>query len=309
MRNKTIICAMTAGIIGIMLAGCGHEHTWTEARCLSPKTCSECGATEGETIDHNWSDATCEEPKTCSLCGETEGEALGHTWMDADCENPQKCSECGATEGEALGHNFTEATYWTEKTCDACGATEGGVLEPDFVKYGMPVEMELEQKYDMITVYGKEGTAKFYNYDCFYDSDVLESIDGYIFQEIYVDLYYSDPYNRVDTGVWTEDYYDIKGHDDTIADIGDDYPKWDYARQYTLHWQGEDYTECIRTDKSEWVGNTYRTHYIFRVPEGYDGNALGIIDFDNGKEGNYSYERFDENSTFIRLPAAIPDWM
>ena len=29
--------------------------------------------------EHTWGEATCTAPKTCSLCGETEGEALGHT--------------------------------------------------------------------------------------------------------------------------------------------------------------------------------------------------------------------------------------
>ncbi len=38
---------------------------------------------------HKWADATCTAPKTCSVCGATEGEALGHSYAndyDADCD-------------------------------------------------------------------------------------------------------------------------------------------------------------------------------------------------------------------------------
>ena len=52
--------------------------------------------------NHTWKDATCTEPKTCSVCNETEGEALGHTWMDATYNNPKTCSICGETEEEPL---------------------------------------------------------------------------------------------------------------------------------------------------------------------------------------------------------------
>ncbi|MDY4096486.1 MAG: hypothetical protein SOY47_07130 [Lachnospiraceae bacterium] len=34
----------------ISLVGCGHEHTFSEATCESPKTCTECGETEGEKL-------------------------------------------------------------------------------------------------------------------------------------------------------------------------------------------------------------------------------------------------------------------
>lgn len=308
MKNKIVIIATFIGIAGTLLTGCGHEHTWTDATCDSPKTCSECGVTEGEAAGHTWEDATCAAPKTCSACGETEGDALEHTWVEADCENPKTCSVCGETEGEALGHEWVDATYWSSKTCDVCGATEGDALTPDFEKYGMPINLELDESKDFITVAadGKEGSVKVYNYSCYAESDEIESIDGYVFQEVYKDHKYIDPYNMVNVGSWTECYYDIKGHDDTAVDISDSYPHWDYAVRYTLPWQGEEYTECIRLTYAEWVGNTYRTHYIFRVPEGYDGNTLGTIDVTD-KEGSYSFETFDENSLFVRLPAAVAE--
>ena len=64
---------------------CLQGHTWKNADCAAPKTCTVCGETEGETLGHSWVDADCVNPKTCTVCGETEGEALGHDWVDADC--------------------------------------------------------------------------------------------------------------------------------------------------------------------------------------------------------------------------------
>lgn len=58
----------------LSLSGCMHLHTWVDATCTEPKTCSECGETEGEPLGHDWIPATYTEPKTCSRCGATEGE-------------------------------------------------------------------------------------------------------------------------------------------------------------------------------------------------------------------------------------------
>ena len=113
-------------------------HTWVEADCDTPKTCSVCGETEGEALGHTWVDADCETPKTCSVCGETEGEALGHTWVEADCVTPKTCSVCNKTEGEALGHAWGEWITDVEPTeeedgekhrvCGTCGENETGII-------------------------------------------------------------------------------------------------------------------------------------------------------------------------------------
>ena len=101
---------------------CNHE--WIDATCTAPKTCSKCGATEGEVLGHNWVDATCTAPKTCSKCGATEGEVLGHSWVDATCKAPKTCSVCSATEGTVADHSYTDGT------CTVCGEADpnaGGV--------------------------------------------------------------------------------------------------------------------------------------------------------------------------------------
>ena len=61
-----------------------HEHTWAEATCTQPRTCTECGATEGEPIDHEWTYATLESPKTCVNCGATEGDPIVCKQLDVE---------------------------------------------------------------------------------------------------------------------------------------------------------------------------------------------------------------------------------
>ena len=42
-----------------------HEHSWDEATCTAPKTCSTCGATEGKALGHDYQNGV------CTRCGET----------------------------------------------------------------------------------------------------------------------------------------------------------------------------------------------------------------------------------------------
>ena len=103
MRRAVIIMLLLS--LTIVLCGCGHEHTWKDATCTEPRTCSECGATEGEALGHEWKDATCTKPKSCSRCGETQGSALGHVegkWktvneatLSKNGKEEQLCSVCG----------------------------------------------------------------------------------------------------------------------------------------------------------------------------------------------------------------------
>lgn len=97
------------------------SHNWKAATCTAPKTCSKCGATEGNAAGHSWKDATCTAAKTCTKCGATEGSASGHSWKDATCTAPKTCSKCSATEGSAAGHSYSNGT------CSVCGAADPNV--------------------------------------------------------------------------------------------------------------------------------------------------------------------------------------
>ena len=75
MKKKHISLLLIAAMV-LTLCACGHQHTWVEATCTDPKTCAECGATEGEPLGHQLSEATYWEAPTCSVCGAVEGEPL-----------------------------------------------------------------------------------------------------------------------------------------------------------------------------------------------------------------------------------------
>jgi len=133
---------------------CAGGHTWTDATCTAPKTCTVCGDTEGEAKGHTEvTDAavapTCTatgltEGKHCSVCGtvtvaQTEVAKLPHTEVvdaavAATCTTAGKtegkhCSVCNAvivaqTEVAAKGH--TEVIdKAVAPTCSATGLTEG----------------------------------------------------------------------------------------------------------------------------------------------------------------------------------------
>lgn len=124
MRKKIVFGVICLALSTLLLTGC-CEHEWVEATCTEPKTCSVCGATEGEAVGHKWEEATCTEPKTCSVCGETEGKAAGHKWEEATCTEPKTCSVCGETQGEALGHTVEEWNVTKEASCTEEGQESG----------------------------------------------------------------------------------------------------------------------------------------------------------------------------------------
>ncbi len=167
-----------------MLTGCFCKHeTWNDANCESPKTCAECGETEGEALGHVWMAATCETPKTCEQCGKTEGEAKGHDWQDVTCESPKTCTRCALTEGEALGHDWQDATTELPKTCATCALTEGEriITDPRFTTaataelqgkwgYAFPVtgedlgipELAEPLSFVLVMDFGNDGSLKSY---------------------------------------------------------------------------------------------------------------------------------------------------
>ena len=116
-KRLTLIALVLVCALALSACGCKHE-TWNAATCETPKTCADCGVTEGEALGHAWVDADCENPKTCSNCALTEGEALGHAWVDATTEAPKTCETCGTTEGDPI---TTDPRFTTEATAAVQG--------------------------------------------------------------------------------------------------------------------------------------------------------------------------------------------
>ena len=64
-------------------------------------------------VEHTWVEATCTSPRTCSFCGETEGEALGHT-EEVISGTPATCTTVGYTDGK-ICTVCNEENYRTNK--------------------------------------------------------------------------------------------------------------------------------------------------------------------------------------------------
>ena len=95
-----------------------HTHLMSDWAVVDEPTClatgleesvCECGYKETRELpitDHSWVDASCKAPKTCSVCEETVGEAIDHSYTEATCLVPSTCKHCGDIVGTTLPHNY-----------------------------------------------------------------------------------------------------------------------------------------------------------------------------------------------------------
>ena len=123
MKKLTLI--LLSVLMIVTLAACGSEkceqHVYDD--CADTE-CNVCGETRDSM--HSWKDADCLNPKTCTVCGKTEGSALGHEWTTPDvdlCEVQSTCSRCGATDGENKEHTpeNDDNDCSTALNCGVCG--------------------------------------------------------------------------------------------------------------------------------------------------------------------------------------------
>lgn len=189
MNRRKIAVLLVIGMLAI--AGCGHAHTWAEATCATPKTCSECGATEGEVLEHTWVEATCAAPKTCSGCGTTEGETLEHAWVEATYTTPKTCSECGETEGTCKQvcveekytrwsnedeENATTISREYEYECDA----KGNITKKTIKGTPSCVEYEYDEKNNLIKEIVSDGMNRVITYEYDENGNLIKEINDNI---------------------------------------------------------------------------------------------------------------------------------
>ena len=114
MKKTGVILLALLLLTGLCACGmCSHQYTETvtkEATCkeegIKTFTCEKCEDTYTEAVAktaHTFTEATCTAPKTCSVCGTTEGAALDHSYTQG------KCSGCGE---EQAGYKPLTSCGW-----------------------------------------------------------------------------------------------------------------------------------------------------------------------------------------------------
>ena len=102
-----------------------HTHSWVEANCYEPKTCSECGFTEGLPLEHAYGEWFETEAATCQ----------------AEGEKRRNCEKCGYYETRMIfvtDHSYSwEIQY--EASCFEEGLTIGTCVCGKTVEESIPV--------------------------------------------------------------------------------------------------------------------------------------------------------------------------
>ncbi len=252
--KKRIIFICLAILINSIMVGCAKEHVWEDATCTSPKTCME--------------------------CGETEGEALKHTWEEATCTSPQICSVCNTTEGVALEHTLTDATYQSASICTVCGEKVGEPLQAVFEEYGIVCNAEENVEYDYISICSSDpsietvGKVVFSDYNTFASDESHAAKEGYEWKTVTISQIFTDD------NAWNYGFI-------AFAPSYDYYLGVDFETVgNTLTYNGVEYTECeVHWEilKSGWEGRTasYVTRFECLVPVGYDGIVIASINWAN----------------------------
>ena len=272
---KKTICLMLVLCMIIPLCACGepaHEHTWVEATCTEPKTCSECGETEGEALGHDFAPASYWAPETCSVCGETVGDPLPAAFEKRGIAS----RTLNLTE-----YNKKPVTYLTARWKDRSKTAEC-TLTAEWIK---PFDPNAGYSESATRCYVPEGLLVD-NVTFDGGADILTNVDGYEWRCLRVILKYSKDYSSI--GTW-EDYYtlqqyDVKDGKSIFAQVKKDSEDGDITfGAFSIDYNNAVYDDCFlyedRTNNKN--ASTVVTFVFIRVPENYDGCVLGFIDTRN----------------------------
>ncbi len=191
---------------------------------------------------HTWTDATCTAPKTCSVCSVTEGEALGHNYNSVvtaptcttDGYTTYTCTKCShgySEKGEAsLGHSFT--TYVDNKnetcladatetaTCDRCTETDVRDVENSMLRHKQ-VDANSDKKCDNC---GNVLAFRFdpleYPEEAIAEKSTASELRTYLSRADKNDDLYASTQGYEDNGVIASPYFDVKIEGEEIPVYG-----------------------------------------------------------------------------------------
>ena len=106
------------------------DHTWIDAICVAPKTCSVCNATEGDVADHNYQDGV------CTGCGLEQdfGTVVGKWFLEGITTDGSEYERIYLTLDQD-GYAFFSAGYFSHLTYETQEELEF-ILENGYYEYG-----------------------------------------------------------------------------------------------------------------------------------------------------------------------------
>ncbi len=280
--KKRIFGLIVLTVAVLLLAGCGHAHSWNMPTCTEPAVCRSCGEEGGKPLGHKWNPATCLAPQTCIFCGMTQGEKVSHHWVPATCLAPETCTYCKETVGEALGHNLTAANYQHPAHCQTCKEYVGAPLVPDFDNYNIANFMRQGVEYTYLTQTERgyattEGRTQVTSYQTVKSNDKLFERTGYEWHIVTLTTEFGDS-AYVQLGARPEpfvtDYYAIALCEETLQKDFETY--WEYEANV----EGESANIYIEQEAAldtafDGTATMTLTYYV-HAPEGYDGVVVGL---------------------------------
>ena len=119
--RKIIMILLVVVVIVVSFAACdiAHEHTWVDATCTAPKTCSVCKATEGTPLQHKYSNNECE------YCG-SQDPAYTELLLGASIYSDLLDS---AADIESVGNYISRAWYFAIYEADGISLGSDGIKE------------------------------------------------------------------------------------------------------------------------------------------------------------------------------------
>ena len=287
--KKQLISLLLIAAMALTLCACGHQHTWVEATCTEPKTCSECGETEGEALGHQFSEATYWAAPTCSVCGAVEGEPLtpafeaqGFTAIGIEDVPAPQVSRASGVSGlfyRTCAYNIPEEEvrgYIRLKDQQSFASDENHPAKDGYEWHTATFEFLFIQPYDSSTgEYGlQHGLEMKWLFGNYYTGDAVEE--------------------KETTEDGTKAEY-------TVCWQGKEYPKCFYATSWdrsniSIHpIQFEDDSSAFLMGKSADV------NVEFLVPVGYDGAVLGFYNAGTDGDNESILNDADDDTIFIRF--------
>lgn len=290
--KKQLISLLLIAAMVLALGACGHQHTWVEATCTEPKTCSECGETEGEALGHQFSEATYWAAPTCSECGAVEGEALTPAF-------------------EAQGFTATDIEDVEEPSISMDADNH---LDVSGIDIALPCEYKGEE------VYMNIGQLRRIDHSVI-ESDVTHPAkDGYEWHIAHLEGFQFGNFYMLDEDGNRQRMFPDGVH---LQCVGLDYYSGELipdGSTFAVTWDGKEYPECrfacvaaeepdasipVETDSGTiYVGSVTRTTYTvaYLVPTGYDGALIGIYDAElDLSQFDSPLDASSEDTAFVRF--------